>query len=90
LTKQFQALFGLEKTALEFEPEALYAIAKQAIERKTGARGLRSIIEQILLDTMYELPSLTDRKHVRVDQGAVEGKHAPKWAVVDAVSEAVG
>jgi len=84
LIKQYQALLGLENAELEFDVSALHSIAKQAIERKTGARGLRSIIEQILLDTMYELPSSTDRKRVKVDQGAVEGRHPPECVVMDA------
>jgi ATP-dependent Clp protease ATP-binding subunit ClpX len=82
--KQFQALFSLENAALEFDVSALQAISKQAIERKTGARGLRSIIEQILLDTMYELPSSTDKVCIRVNQGAVEGHHPPESIAIDA------
>ncbi|MGL5800852.1 MAG: ATP-dependent protease ATP-binding subunit ClpX, partial [Plesiomonas sp.] len=58
LTKQFQALFDLESVQLEFQEDALIAIAKKALARKTGARGLRSIVEAVLLDTMYDLPSL--------------------------------
>ncbi|MCE1813564.1 ATP-dependent Clp protease ATP-binding subunit ClpX, partial [Enterobacter hormaechei] len=56
LTKQYQALFNLEGVDLEFRSEALTAIAKKAMVRKTGARGLRSIVEGALLDTMYDLP----------------------------------
>ena len=63
LTKQYQALFGLEDVELEFTPEALKAMAKKALERKTGARGLRSIVEAVLLDTMYDyLQSKTCKK----------------------------
>src|SRR6202000_3482111 len=58
LVKQYHRLFEMESIALSFAEEALSAIARKAIERKTGARGLRSIIESILLDTMFELPSL--------------------------------
>ena len=58
LVKQYQRLFELEDTQLTFTDEALSAIAKRAIERKTGARGLRSILEDILLDTMFELPGM--------------------------------
>ena len=58
LVKQYQALFALDDVTLTFEPSALEAIAKKAIERKTGARGLRSILESILLEIMYELPDL--------------------------------
>jgi ATP-dependent Clp protease ATP-binding subunit ClpX len=62
LTKQYQALFNLEGAELEFRDEALDAIAKKAMARKTGARGLRSIVEAALLDTMYDLPSMEDVK----------------------------
>lgn len=62
LVKQFQALFAMEDVVLEFEPEALSAIAKLAMKRKTGARGLRSIVERCLLDTMYMLPDLKEVK----------------------------
>ena len=58
LVKQYQTLFGMENVELEFEEEALRSIARQAMERKTGARGLRSIVERCLLDTMYQLPDL--------------------------------
>lgn len=75
LTKQYQYLFEMEGVALNFDKEALTAIAKQAMKRKTGARGLRSIIENALLDTMYELPSMTDVKEVLVDADVInEGK----------------
>src|SRR5690606_22737073 len=57
LIKQFQKLFEMEDVQLEILPEALVAIAQRAIKRRTGARGLRSIVEQALLDTMYQLPS---------------------------------
>lgn len=68
LTKQFHALFKMENVELEFEDEALRLIAKKAMARKIGARGLRSILEGILLDTMYELPSLEDVKKVVIDK----------------------
>lgn len=76
LTKQFQALFNMENVELEFRPEALCQIAKKALTRKIGARGLRSILENILLDTMYELPSLEGVEKVVVDENIVskEGK----------------
>src|SRR5690606_16145574 len=57
ITKQFRRLFDLEGVELEFRPEALLAVAQKALKRKTGARGLRTILEQVLLDTMFELPS---------------------------------
>ncbi|MBF0751522.1 MULTISPECIES: ATP-dependent protease ATP-binding subunit ClpX [Pasteurellaceae] len=78
LIKQFQALFGLEKVELEFTPEALNAMAKKALERKTGARGLRSIVETLLLDTMYDLPSIENLEKVVVDEASVLEDQAPK------------
>ncbi|NAZ35338.1 ATP-dependent Clp protease ATP-binding subunit ClpX [Rubellimicrobium sp. CFH 75288] len=71
LVKQYQRLFDLEDTKLTFTDDALRAIAKRAIERKTGARGLRSIMEDILLDTMFELPGLTSVREVVVNEEAV-------------------
>jgi ATP-dependent Clp protease ATP-binding subunit ClpX len=61
----------MEGCELEFRPEALTAIARKAMERKTGARGLRSILEHVLLDTMYELPSLENVAKVVVDEGVI-------------------
>lgn len=78
LTKQYQALFGLENVALEFTPEALKAMAKKALERKTGARGLRSIVEAVLLDTMYDLPSIENLRKVVVDESTIVDNTAPK------------
>ncbi|MDR0218855.1 MAG: ATP-dependent protease ATP-binding subunit ClpX [Enterobacteriaceae bacterium] len=77
LTKQYQALFNLEGVELEFRKEALAAIAKKAMARKTGARGLRSIVESALLDTMYDLPSMEHIEKVVVDETVVEEKSAP-------------
>ena len=77
LIKQYQKLFLLEGVDLEFRPEALRAIAKKALVRKTGARGLRSILEQILLDTMYELPSMNGVKKVVVDAAVIDGAGKP-------------
>ena len=77
LTKQFQKLFQMEGAELEFRPEALTSIANKALARKTGARGLRSIIEHALLDTMFDLPSLTDVSKVVVDEGVVDGSTKP-------------
>ncbi|CDG89852.1 MULTISPECIES: ATP-dependent protease ATP-binding subunit ClpX [Xenorhabdus] len=77
LTKQYQALFNLEGAELEFRKEALTAIAKKAMARKTGARGLRSIVEGVLLDTMYDLPSMEHVEKVVVDEAVVEEKSAP-------------
>lgn len=77
LTKQYAKLFDYDGVQLEFRPEALVTIAKRAMERKTGARGLRSILEQTLLEVMYELPSLRGVQKVVVDEGAVLGKNPP-------------
>lgn len=76
LVKQYQALFANEGVKLEFTPGALRAIAQRAIKRKTGARGLRSIVEGLLLDTMFEIPSRSDVERVIVDEDAVEGRSA--------------
>lgn len=72
LVKQYQYLFDMEGVKLSFEPDALTAIAKRAMARKTGARGLRSIIENALMDTMYELPSMTDVSEVIVTKDVIE------------------
>jgi len=77
LTKQYMQLFNMEGAELEVYPEALETIARKAMERKTGARGLRSIIEYILLDTMYDLPSMEGVAKVTVDKNVIEGKSAP-------------
>lgn len=77
LTKQFQALFKMENVSLEFREEALKQIAKKALSRKIGARGLRAIIENILLDTMYDLPSLEGVSQVIVDENVVNNSGAP-------------
>lgn len=73
LTKQYEKLFEMESVELEFRDDALKAIAKKAFERKTGARGLRSILEGILLDTMYEIPSHQDISKVVIDESVVTG-----------------
>ncbi|OBS10307.1 ATP-dependent Clp protease ATP-binding subunit ClpX [Acidihalobacter prosperus] len=77
LTKQYSKLFEMEGAELEFREEALRAVARKAMERKTGARGLRTIIEQVLLDTMYELPSLDDVTKVVVDDAVIRGEAKP-------------
>lgn len=77
LTKQYQKLFSMEGVELEFREPALLAIAKKALARKTGARGLRSILEQALLDPMFELPSLEDVSKVVVDDGVINGEGKP-------------
>jgi ATP-dependent Clp protease ATP-binding subunit ClpX len=77
LVKQYQRLFELEDVKLTFTDDALKAIAKRAIERKTGARGLRSIMEDILLDTMFDLPSLSSVQEVVVNEEAVTSPAKP-------------
>jgi ATP-dependent Clp protease ATP-binding subunit ClpX len=77
LTKQFAKLFKMEGVELEFRESALNAIAKRALARRTGARGLRSIIEHALLDTMYDLPSLKGVSKVVVDEGLISGESKP-------------
>ncbi len=77
LTKQYARLFEMEGADLEIREDALYAIARKAMARKTGARGLRTILEQILLDTMYDLPSMDDVSKVVVDETVVSGDTDP-------------
>ena len=77
LTKQFIALFDMENVELEFREDALRAIAKKAMDRKTGARGLRSIVESVLLDTMYELPSMENVSKIVVDETTINGESKP-------------
>ena len=77
LTKQFVALFDMEGVELEFRKDALHAIARKAMERKTGARGLRSIVEGVLLDTMYELPSMENVAKVVIDEAVIKGESKP-------------
>jgi ATP-dependent Clp protease ATP-binding subunit ClpX len=77
LTKQYAKLFDMEGVELEFREEALRAIAHKALERKTGARGLRSILEGVLLDTMYEIPSLEKVSKVVLDETVIKGDAKP-------------
>ena len=74
IVRQYQALFAMEDVKLTFEPEALRAVAKRAVERKTGARGLRSIVESLLLDTMFDLPERKDVGEVIVTEKTVTEK----------------
>jgi ATP-dependent Clp protease ATP-binding subunit ClpX len=83
LVKQYQRLFEMESVELTFHEEALKAIARKAIERKTGARGLRSILEAILLDTMYELPGLKEVKEVVISAEVVTGEARPLYIYED-------
>ena len=77
LTKQYQRLFEMEGAELEFRGDSLHAIAKKSMERKTGARGLRTIVENVLLDTMYELPSADNISKVVVDESVILGESEP-------------
>src|SRR3954462_6245188 len=77
LVKQYAKLFDMEDVKLSFTEEALISVAKKAIERKTGARGLRSILENILLDTMFDLPSMNGVDEVMIDKDVVEGRKDP-------------
>lgn len=77
ITKQYGALFLMEDVELEFREDALNAIAKKAMERKTGARGLRSIVEAVLLETMYDLPSTDDVSKVVIDETVIRGESKP-------------
>ena len=77
MVKQYQRLFELEGVKLTFTEDALSAIAKRAIKRKTGARGLRSIVEGLLLDTMFDIPSEGEIAEVVVDKDVVEGRKEP-------------
>ncbi|MDO8207904.1 MAG: ATP-dependent Clp protease ATP-binding subunit ClpX [Gallionella sp.] len=77
LTKQYQKLFAMEGVELEFREDALLAIAKKALARKTGARGLRSILEQALLDVMFDLPSMDNVSKVVLDDSGVAGEIKP-------------
>ena len=77
ITKQYAALFAMEETELEFRDDALHAIAKKAMQRKTGARGLRSIVEAVLLETMYDLPSMQNVSKVVIDETVIKGESKP-------------
>jgi ATP-dependent Clp protease ATP-binding subunit ClpX len=77
LVKQFQKLFEYEKIHLTFSDEALHAVAKEAARRKTGARGLRSILEEVMLDIMFEIPSRTDLRECSIDEDVILGRKPP-------------
>ncbi|MBD3678620.1 MAG: ATP-dependent Clp protease ATP-binding subunit ClpX [Rhodobacteraceae bacterium] len=87
LVKQYQRLFEIEGAELSFTEDALLAISKRAIERKTGARGLRSILEDILLDTMFELPSMENVDEVVVNEEAVTSEASPLVIYADSKKE---
>ncbi|WP_346839680.1 ATP-dependent Clp protease ATP-binding subunit ClpX [Microbulbifer sp. SAOS-129_SWC] len=77
LTKQYAKLFEMEDVELDFRPDALDAVATKAMERKTGARGLRSIMESVLLETMYDIPSSDNVAKVVIDEAVIKGESAP-------------
>ncbi|UTW12983.1 ATP-dependent Clp protease ATP-binding subunit ClpX [Marinobacterium rhizophilum] len=77
LTKQYAALFEMEGAEVDFRKDALRAIARKALDRRTGARGLRSILEAVLLETMYQLPSMENVTKVVIDEGVIEGESEP-------------
>ena len=83
LIKQYQRMFEIENVKLTFSDESLISIAKQAIERKTGARGLRSILESILLETMFDLPELQSVEEVVISNEVIEGKSRPLYIYSD-------
>lgn len=83
LTKQYEKLFEMEGCEIEFREEALRAVARKAMVRKTGARGLRTILEQILLDTMYDLPSMENVRKVVIDENVITGGSKP-YMIFDA------
>jgi ATP-dependent Clp protease ATP-binding subunit ClpX len=87
LVKQYQRLFEMEEVSLSFADDALVSIAKRAIERKTGARGLRSIMESILLHTMFELPGLEGVEEVVIGPEVVDGDARPLYIYADKVEE---
>ena len=87
LVKQFQRLFEMEDVRLSFNEEALKGISKRAIQRKTGARGLRSIMEAILLDPMFELPDLDSVEEIVINREVVEGRAKPLYIHSDRLSD---
>ncbi len=77
ITKQYVRLFDMEGVAIEFREDALLAVARKSMERKTGARGLRSIMENVLLDTMYDLPSMENISKIVIDEAVINGESKP-------------
>jgi len=88
VVKQFAQLLAMEGAELEVRPNALKAIARRALARKTGARGLRSIMEQALIDTMYELPSTSNVERVVVDESTIEENKPPLLVYREAAKQA--
>jgi ATP-dependent Clp protease ATP-binding subunit ClpX len=87
LTKQYARMFEMDSVDLVFTPDSLEAIAEQALKRSTGARGLRAIMEEVLLNTMYDLPSRDDIEQVLIDRDVVEKKVNPTLVPVEPVVE---
>ncbi len=83
LTKQYQKLFEYDGVELEFEEDALVAVAREAIKRATGARGLRAILEQCMLDVMYELPAKSNVKKCVISKNVIEKREAPVMVLSD-------
>jgi ATP-dependent Clp protease ATP-binding subunit ClpX len=81
--KQYERLFEMEDVRLDFTEDALKAIALKAIARKTGARGLRSIMENILLDSMFDLPGLDNVEEIVINREVVEGRAKPLYIYTD-------
>lgn len=90
LIKQYKHLFEMEGAELEFRDESLHAIARKSMERKTGARGLRTIVENVLLDTMYELPSSDNVAKVVIDESVINGQSDPIWVYEPEIKRAGG
>ncbi len=88
VVKQFAQLLAMEGAELEVRPNALKAIARRALARKTGARGLRSIMEAALIDTMYELPSTSNVERVVVDESTIEENKPPLLVYREAAKQA--
>ena len=83
MVRQYGYLLDLDGVELLFEPAALKKIAHQAIERKSGARGLRAIVENVLMDTMFDLPSREDVKQVVITEKCVDGLEQPRLVLTD-------
>jgi ATP-dependent Clp protease ATP-binding subunit ClpX len=77
MVKQYKKLLAMDSVELEFDDEALRALAKMALKRKTGARGLRAILEHLMLDVMYEVPQRSDITNCRITKDVVEGRAHP-------------
>jgi ATP-dependent Clp protease ATP-binding subunit ClpX len=88
VAKQFSKLLSMEGVELEIRPSALKAIARKALARKTGARGLRSILEQSLIDTMYELPNISNVEKVVVDESTIDENKPPLLVYREAAKKA--